>query len=702
MGLFENFPYANFHELNLDWILHELKALETEITNFVAINSVKYANPITWDITSQYETNTVVLDSSGNAYLSVQPVPAGVALDREEYWTKIGNFSALWDSVRSAITPYDEQHSTTASVDHNVGDWVWLENDLVIITKNITAGDKYVEGSNCEKTNLHDLFVTLSNELSDKLKNKNVVFFEDYGAVGDGLTDDTKAIKDAISAAENGNKSIVATKTYKVSDTIEVNSAKIKKFECTGLIISELTDRPIIVFNDGFESEITCHVEGSIYNGNYNYPAENENYNFPDNLANVGIVLNNTSRSIIKVSAKRCNVGVKLTGTTDTTGVVFNTIFVDAIYDCVIGIDMIPEPACWVNSNVFINGGFQNSSANAYASRNIGVRMKSHNYTINGNTFISPSFEMRGMPWLIDNGDLNKMLDVRNENGTDNTVKVVRGQFNEFNAAYGVSGNIIGDNAGKNRATSAYSELNRSEVAFSWHYDRNNSFMFGGSNLADTFDYINDCDLHDLTNITPKADRPVHYDGVELNDNSVSLFGKVIGCWIKADRLKKICVACDGTNSRGVFAFANANGEKVTTANRLIGYSFRDVITRENYVDTDVLSVGSKATFNVNDLSGVSEIFVGVYGSNISWFTVETVRSDDGLETGATSPGYTKQKYPGCASVKYPTITSKCNVGTFVPACDTTEYTDSTGTYYKTGYICTAENTWVAVKSYKI
>ena len=167
MGLFENFPYANFHELNLDWILHELRELETEITNFVAINSVKYANPITWDITSQYETNTVVLDSSGNAYLSVQPVPAGVALDREEYWTKIGNFSALWDSVRSAITPYDEQHSTTASVNHKAGDWVWVENDLLLITKDITAGDKYVDGGNCKKTNVHDIFVTLSGELQN-------------------------------------------------------------------------------------------------------------------------------------------------------------------------------------------------------------------------------------------------------------------------------------------------------------------------------------------------------------------------------------------------------------------------------------------------------------------------------------------------------------------------------------------------------
>ena len=253
MGLFENFPYANFHELNLDWILHELKELETEITNFVAINSVKYANPIVWDITSQYETNTVVLDSSGNAYLSVQPVPAGVALDREEYWTKIGNFSALWDSVRSAITPYDEQHSTTASVDHKAGDWVWVENDLLLITKDMTAGDKYVDGSNCKKTNVHDLFTTLGdtitnevNTLSIELQNEitarenadttlsqqitkaiadaqqNFIDVKKAGAVGDGVADDTEVFK---SAFAGGNKTIFIPKgTYKITDEVEMFS----------------------------------------------------------------------------------------------------------------------------------------------------------------------------------------------------------------------------------------------------------------------------------------------------------------------------------------------------------------------------------------------------------------------------------------------------------------------------------------------
>ena len=217
MGLFENFPYANFHELNLDWILHELKELETEITNFVAINSVKYANPIIWDITSQYETNTVVLDSSGNAYLSVQPVPAGVSLDREEYWTKIGNFSALWDSVRSAITPYDEQHSTTASVDHKAGDWVWAENDLLLITKNINAGDKYVEGSNCKKITVHDLFVTLGDTITNEV---NTLSGE---------------LQNEIMARENGDTALdakIANVTKSLTDL--VNSSGIRSVVCIG------------------------------------------------------------------------------------------------------------------------------------------------------------------------------------------------------------------------------------------------------------------------------------------------------------------------------------------------------------------------------------------------------------------------------------------------------------------------------------
>lgn len=33
MGAFEQFPYTNFHELNLDWIIEKIKEFKSEIDN---------------------------------------------------------------------------------------------------------------------------------------------------------------------------------------------------------------------------------------------------------------------------------------------------------------------------------------------------------------------------------------------------------------------------------------------------------------------------------------------------------------------------------------------------------------------------------------------------------------------------------------------------------------------------------------------
>ena len=161
-------PYTNFHDLNLDWIIDTLNDFNARLTNFVSLATIKYADPILWDITSQYEANTVVVDSQGNAYLSVQPVPSGVSLDRTEYWTKIGNFDELFANVKKAITPNDEGHSTTATAARAVDDLVWVNGALVRITRAMSAGDAYVQGSNCvtSSTNeiLHYLLAALATE----------------------------------------------------------------------------------------------------------------------------------------------------------------------------------------------------------------------------------------------------------------------------------------------------------------------------------------------------------------------------------------------------------------------------------------------------------------------------------------------------------------------------------------------------------
>ena len=163
-------PYTNFHDLNLDWIIEVLNEFNTKLTNFVSLATIKYADPIQWDITSQYEANTVVVDSKGNAYLSVQPVPSGVSLDRVEFWTKIGNFDELWADVKKAITPNDEGHSPTATAARAVNDLVWVNGALVRVTRAMIAGDSYVPGSNCVSSSTNEVLHYLITAFNEGLR----------------------------------------------------------------------------------------------------------------------------------------------------------------------------------------------------------------------------------------------------------------------------------------------------------------------------------------------------------------------------------------------------------------------------------------------------------------------------------------------------------------------------------------------------
>lgn len=276
-------PYTNFHDLNLDWIIEVLNEFNTKLTNFVSLATIKYADPIQWDITSQYEANTVVVDSKGNAYLSVKPVPSGVSLDRTEFWTKIGNFDELWADVKKAITPNDERHSPTATADRAVNDLVWVGGALVRVTRAMIAGDAYVTGSNCvsSSTNevLHYLLTTFNERLNaeqtarenadnqlqtaigaeqtarenadtqlqtaikaeqtarenadnnlqnsiDQLQQdvKNVLDYanvKNYGAKGDGTTDDTIAFSTAIAS---GKDLFIPDGQYIITGAINIGS----------------------------------------------------------------------------------------------------------------------------------------------------------------------------------------------------------------------------------------------------------------------------------------------------------------------------------------------------------------------------------------------------------------------------------------------------------------------------------------------
>lgn len=166
-------PYTDFHNLNLDWVLETLKKQDAAIADFISLNSITYANPLQWDITRQYPKNQVVLDTNGDGYLSVQPVPVGVEIDNTDYWTKIGNFSELWSTVKLAITAADEGLKTTASADRAIGDLVWLNNTLYVCTTAITRGTEYGTNNTAKTTidarlaNLAQAVKTLQDNITD-------------------------------------------------------------------------------------------------------------------------------------------------------------------------------------------------------------------------------------------------------------------------------------------------------------------------------------------------------------------------------------------------------------------------------------------------------------------------------------------------------------------------------------------------------
>ena len=156
--MFNMYPYMNINDLNLDYILKSIKSLKNEVENFVSLNAIKYANPIQWNITSQYEKNTVVIDPvSGVAYLSVKPVPMGVSLSNTEYWTEIFDLGQIIGNINKNLTIHNDGYSITSTYDLKTGDWVLWNGVLYEAMHDIDIGDAYVIDANIEQKSVEEL-----------------------------------------------------------------------------------------------------------------------------------------------------------------------------------------------------------------------------------------------------------------------------------------------------------------------------------------------------------------------------------------------------------------------------------------------------------------------------------------------------------------------------------------------------------------
>ena len=206
MGLFDHFPYTNFHELNLDWILNALRELEHTIDQFVAINALKYADPIQWNIVSQYEKNTIVIDPlTGTAYISVQPVPSGVAITNTDYWTVVFDLSLfIVKAAQNFTNRWEEDTTLTATFPTTAGDWLVWGDVLYRALVNITAGDQYIVDSNIKHVTMEEVVGHLEDltttDKSSLVAAINEIAAEVLGKIGDLADLDTTDKSNVVAA----------------------------------------------------------------------------------------------------------------------------------------------------------------------------------------------------------------------------------------------------------------------------------------------------------------------------------------------------------------------------------------------------------------------------------------------------------------------------------------------------------------------
>ena len=165
------YPYTDFHNMNQDWIIRVLKEMEKKLENFVATNSIKYANPFQWSIVNQYEKNTLVIEpNSGTAYLSVQAVPQGVNISNTDYWTPVFDLSQLFTVYNDNITFNNENLNIVSSRPYAINSWLIWKNELYLVTSAISIGDALQPGTNIERKSIEDLYnamyVYIANALS--------------------------------------------------------------------------------------------------------------------------------------------------------------------------------------------------------------------------------------------------------------------------------------------------------------------------------------------------------------------------------------------------------------------------------------------------------------------------------------------------------------------------------------------------------
>ena len=165
--------------------------------------------------------------------ISVQPVPLGVDISRTDYWTKVFDLGSLTTGIGKNFTVrYEENYTTTATMDVMTGEWVVWDYVLYRALNDIHIGDAYIEGSNIQH-------ITVEEVINDVITLFNGII----GALTDLNTTDKTSIVNAINEVLSTFNSMIGALTdLNTVDQSSIVNAINEVLATIGTVVGTLSD----------------------------------------------------------------------------------------------------------------------------------------------------------------------------------------------------------------------------------------------------------------------------------------------------------------------------------------------------------------------------------------------------------------------------------------------------------------------------
>lgn len=241
MGVFEHFPYTNFHDLNLDWVVQLIRKLDgnvEDLDKWAAQHEIDYKDLarkveglinhlvdaiLPWDSSQEYLIYSIV-SWEGSNYIAIQDVPVGVMITNTDYWvesnTLVEQLNAI-SVVTSEIRKENIRHFNTVAsmlVEESLSDGAYARTAGYYFVHD--GGGALYKIDNINGTAPETMALTNGLYAHIVLDDPEICCVDQLGAFGDGVSDDTVVINHCLETYRVTK--LGCNKTYLISNTLTV------------------------------------------------------------------------------------------------------------------------------------------------------------------------------------------------------------------------------------------------------------------------------------------------------------------------------------------------------------------------------------------------------------------------------------------------------------------------------------------------